>query len=95
MEDEAQQISQLRDEGYELVNISIGGESGATGAHWKLSPETRAKQSACKIGNKSCLGKQNTLGKIYPQEVKARMAAGTKAAWARRKASKSNTVSSQ
>ena len=48
-EDEVHQISQLRDSGYELVNLTYGGE-GPTGR--VFSQETRSKMAAAHLGVK-------------------------------------------
>lgn len=80
--DEMQQIRQLRADGYDLINISIGGESGATGAHWTLSEETKAKQGAAKIGNKNGLFGKSRTGKINTEEHRAKLSAAAKLQWA-------------
>lgn len=56
--DEMQQISQLRREGYALCNISDGGDQPPSMLGRKLSPETCAKMSTARMGNKNSLGKK-------------------------------------
>lgn len=75
--DEVQQIAQLRAEGYELCNMSSGGDGGTTGLTLseehkrkisisltgrKLNAEHKIKIKKSAIGNKYATGNHNTLG---------------------------------
>lgn len=86
-------IKMFTEAGFELANKSIGGESGSTGAHWKLSEATKVKQAAAKIGNTHGAGQHNRIGQSNSPEHRAKLSVAGKAAWVKRKASKSNTVS--
>lgn len=74
--DEIQQIRQLRRDGYDLVNLTDGGD-GATG--FVHSEETRLKMSAVAKGKKKPLtsigliGNKNSLGVKRSNETKKKM----------------------
>jgi hypothetical protein len=82
--DEIKQIAQLRSEGYELCNITNGGE-GTSGV--KRSLETRRKMSASKIGNKNGIGNKSRRGMKASAVAIAKMSASRKGrpAWSKGK----------
>ena len=69
--DEIQWIKVLRDAGYELVNLTNGGE-GTSG--YRHTVETRARNSSAHIGNK------NSLGRKHSEYAKERMSKAQKIA---------------
>jgi hypothetical protein len=89
-------IKMFTEAGFELANYSTGGESGATGAHWKLSEETKRKQAAAKIGNKNSERSPRNTGHKMSDEQRAIHSDRVKAQWKnpnRRIKSKHSTAS--
>lgn len=79
--DEIQQIAQLRREGYDLCNISDGGDSPMSGK--KHSQETLAKMSAARTGKKRSAEFSKTMslakiGKKFSSEHKKNLSTSKK-----------------
>jgi hypothetical protein len=77
-EDEIQQISQFRNEGYRLCNIGSGGEGACTGR--KMSAETRDKISTSLRGHKVSKETRDKIssslvGNTLSEETRAKMSA--------------------
>lgn len=65
-------IARLRSEGARLTNLTDGGE-GMRGH--RATPETRAKLSAARMGNRNAAGNTNRRGKAASIETRARISA--------------------
>jgi len=65
LDDEVRWISQLKEQGIELVNVSSGGQHGGTGCI--PSAETRAKRSASQMGK--------LVGRTHTPEARAKISA--------------------
>lgn len=72
--DEIQQITQLREDGYELCNIAVGGRGGLN-----HTPESLAAMSISMRGNTRGLGNKSKTGKTNSPEHTAKIIAGRKA----------------
>ena len=90
--DEVQQIAQLRADGIDLINLSTGGDSGATGASWTLSAETKARQSKAKMGNTNWLRSRRNTGMRASDATKAKFSELRKREWEKRKAKNNNNL---
>lgn len=65
------------------ISERLRGNQFAKGHHWKLSPETRARQSSAQRGNTKMLGRTQSLATRLKMSAthRARVAAGTHHAW--------------